>query len=159
MDLTEIGKQVQIKRIEAGLLQEHLARLTGLSRVTINQLENGTLNDLGYAKLKIVLEILGIGLAARDVPAPSSALALAARSISTSYKDALTALELSEMLRSGVAPERYHAHLMALLDETPLPVVVRAVAEAATPKTPARKIMKHLAHWAKEWKVCRTVWQ
>jgi hypothetical protein len=47
---------------------------------------------------------------------------------------------------------------MALLDETPLPVVVKAVAEAATPEVPTKKIMKHLSLWAKEWKVCRTVW-
>jgi ABC-type thiamine transport system substrate-binding protein len=40
---------------------------------------------------------------------------------------------------------------MALLDETPLPVVVKAVAEAATPDVPAKKIMKHLKHWATEW--------
>ena len=47
---------------------------------------------------------------------------------------------------------------MALLDETPLPVVVKAVAEAATSDVPAKKIMKHLSQWAKQWKVCRTVW-
>jgi hypothetical protein len=45
-----------------------------------------------------------------------------------------------------------------LLDETPLPVVVKAVAEAATPDVPAKKIMKNLSQWAKQWKVCRTVW-
>lgn len=47
---------------------------------------------------------------------------------------------------------------MAFLDETLLPVVVKAVAEAATPEAPARKIMKNLSHWANEWKVCRMVW-
>lgn len=52
----------------------------------------------------------------------------------------------------------FRPHLMALLDETPLPVVVKAVAEAATPDVPAKKIMKNLSQWAKQWKVCRTVW-
>jgi hypothetical protein len=47
---------------------------------------------------------------------------------------------------------------MAFLDETPLQVVVKAVTEAATPDAPAKKIMKNLSRWAKEWKVCRTVW-
>ena len=56
---------------------------------------------------------------------------------------------LSTMLRSGVAPEQFQPHLMALLDETPLPVVVQAVAEAATLDVPTKKIMKHLSLWAK----------
>ena len=56
---------------------------------------------------------------------------------------------LSTMLRSGVAPEQFQPHLMALLDETPLPVVVQAVAEAATLDVPTNKIMKHLSLWAK----------
>jgi hypothetical protein len=47
---------------------------------------------------------------------------------------------------------------MAFLDETPLPVVVQAISEAATPQTPAKKILKHLADWSKEWRTCRTVW-
>ena len=33
------------------------------------------------------------------------------------------------VLRSGQAPELFQPHLMALLDETPLPVVVKAVAD------------------------------
>lgn len=159
MDLAQIGSEVHNKRIQVGLLQEHVAKLAGLSRVTINQLENGTLKDLGYSKLKAVLDVLGIDMAVLQSPGVKSALTIAARSISTSYKDVLTPGMLSEILRSGKAPERFYPHLMALLDETPLPVVVKAVAEAATPDTPPKKIMKHLSNWAAEWKVCRTVWQ
>lgn len=159
MDLAQIGNEVHVKRVQAGLLQEHVAKLAGLSRVTINQLENGALKDLGYAKLKAVLDVLGIDLAVLQLPGMKSALMVVARSVSTSYKDVLTPGMLSDMLRSGVAPERFHPHLMALLDETPLPVLVKAVAEAATPEAPARKIMKNLSRWATEWKVCRTVWR
>lgn len=158
MDLAHIGNAVHIKRIQAGLLQEHLAKFAGLSRVTINQLENGTLKDLGYTKLKVVLDLLGINMAVLQSSGMNSALTVAARSIGTSYKDVLTPDMLSEMLRSGVAPERFHPHLMAFLDETPLPVVVKAVAEAATVETPPKKIMKNLSHWATEWKTCRKVW-
>jgi transcriptional regulator with XRE-family HTH domain len=43
-------------------LREHLAKFAGLSRVTINQSENGTLNDLGYNKLKAVRDIVGIDM-------------------------------------------------------------------------------------------------
>lgn len=158
MDLAQIGREVHNKRLETGLLQEHVAKFSGLSRVTINQLENGTLNDLGYTKLMTVLEILGLYLDTRKPSGIKSALAIAARSVSTSYRDVLPPDLLASMLRSGSAPERFQPHLMVLLDEIPLPVVVKAVAEAATPDIPARKIMKNISAWAKQWKVCRTVW-
>ena len=158
MNLAQIGGEIYSKRIRAGLLQEHVAKLAGLSRVTINQLENGTLNDLGYTKLKAVMDILGLDVEAVQLTGLKSALTVAARSISTSYRDVITPDMLAMMLRSGVVPEQFQPHLMAFLDETPLPVVVKAVAEAATPDVPAKKIMKHLRLWAKQWKVCRTVW-
>lgn len=158
MNLAQIGGEIHHKRVQVGLLQEQVARFAGLSRVTINQLENGTLKDLGYTKLKAVMEILGLDMETVQPAGLKSALAIAARSISTSYRDIMTGEMLATMLRSGVAPPQFQPHLMALLDETPLPVVVKAVAEAATPDVPAKKIMKHLGLWAQEWKVCRTVW-
>lgn len=158
MNLAQIGGEIHHKRVQVGLLQEQVARFAGLSRVTINQLENGTLKDLGYTKLKAVMEILGLDMETVQPAGLKSALAIAARSISTSYRDIMTAEMLATMLRSGVAPPQFQPHLMALLDETPLPVVVKAVAEAATSDVPAKKIMKHLGLWAQEWKVCRTVW-
>lgn len=158
MNLAQIGCEIHSKRIQAGLLQEHLAKFAGLSRVTINQLENGTLNDLGYTKLRAVMDVLGLDMETVHPSGLKSALAVAARSISTSYRDVITSDMLAIMLRSGVVPEQFQPHLMAFLDETPLPVVVKAVAEAATSDVPAKKIMKHLNLWAKQWKVCRTVW-
>lgn len=158
MNLAQIGSEIHDKRIQAGLLQEQLAKFAGLSRVTINQLENGTLKDLGYTKLKAVMDIVGIDMETVQPSGLKSALAIAARSISTSYRDVVTPEMLLLMLRSGQAPEQYQPHLMALLDETPLPVVVKAVIEAATPDVPARKIMKNLSLWAEQWQVCRTVW-
>lgn len=158
MNLAQIGGEIQSKRIQAGLLQAQVARFAGLSRVTINKLENGTLKDLGYTKLKAVLDILGMNMEAVQHAGVKSALAVAARSISTSYRDVMTPDMLSMMLRTGHVPEQFQPHLMALLDETPLPVVVKAVAEAATPDVPVKKIMKNLSQWAKQWKVCRAVW-
>ncbi len=62
-----------------------------------------------------------------------------------SYRDVLTPDILATMLRSAVAPEKFQPHLMTLLDETPLPVVLRAVATAATLEAPAHKIMMHMS--------------
>ena len=158
MNLAQIGGEIHSKRIQAGLLQEQVARFAGLSRVTINKLENGTLKDLGYTKLKAVMDILGLNMEAVQNSGVKSALVVAARSISTSYRDVMTPDMLSMMLRTGHAPEQFQPHLMALLDETPLPVVVKAVSEAATPDVPVKKIMKNLSQWARQWKVCRAVW-
>lgn len=121
-------------------------------------MENGTLKDLGYNKLKAVMVIVGIDLQTVQPSGLKSALVIAARTISTSYRDVVTPEMLLLMLHSGQAPEQFQPHLMALLDETPLPVVVRAVTEAATPDVPAKKIMKNLSLWAEQWQVCRSVW-
>lgn len=158
MNLTQIGGEIHSRRVQAGLLQEHLARFAGLSRVTINQLENGTLKDLGFTKLKAVMDILGIDMETVQPSGLKSALAIAARAAGTSYREVLTPDMLALILRSGEAPEHFQPHLMAFLDEVPLPVVVKAIAEAATLDVPAKKIMKNLSCWAKQWKVCRTVW-
>lgn len=158
MNLQQIGTAVKQKRTELGLLQEQVGNLVGLSRVTVNRLENGTLNDMGYVKLNAILDLLGIGLAAQEGPNMKSGLAVAARSASTSYRVMLTPNALSRILRTGDVPQQFQAHLMAFLEETPLPVVVKAVAEAASAETPSSKIMKNLQHLAKEWHVCREVW-
>jgi transcriptional regulator with XRE-family HTH domain len=158
MNLAQIGVQIHDRRVRAGLLQEQLAKFSGLSRVTISQLENGTLNDLGFTKLKAVMDIFGISMETAQPSGLKSALTVAARSISTSYRLVVSPDKLAWMLRSGHAPEEYQPHLMALLDETPISVVVKAVEEAATAEVPAKKIMRNLSQWAKEWGVCRTVW-
>lgn len=88
-----------------------------------------------------------------------SGLDVAARSISTSYREIITPEALAFALRSGRAPVHFHPHLMALLEETPVPVVLKAVSEAATPAAPVQKILENLRHWADEWKTCRTIWQ
>jgi hypothetical protein len=48
---------------------------------------------------------------------------------------------------------------MTLLDETPVPVVIKAIQEAAerSGSTP-RKMMQHLAKWADELHSYRAVW-
>jgi hypothetical protein len=135
-----------------------LAKSAGLSRVTINQLENGTLVDLGFAKLKAVLDLLSISLQTNQRTPMSNALGVAARSISTSYKETMSKDALASALQSGKVDPKYHAHIMAFLDETPLPLALGAVTEAATAEVPPKKIVKNLSRWAKEWKACRTVW-
>jgi transcriptional regulator with XRE-family HTH domain len=158
MNLAQVGSAIHDARTQAGLLQAQVAKFAGLSRVTVNQLENGTLNDLGYTKLKAVMDVVGLDMATVQPSQLKSALAVVARSISTSYREVVGPELLKSMLRSGQAPEQFQPHLMALLDETPLPLVVKAIGEAATPDVPVKKILQHLQQWAHEWKACRTIW-
>jgi len=160
MRLSEIGLRIREQRRALGLTQEQLAKLSELSRTTINQIENGTLMDLGYTKLSHLLAVLGLDLQAKSATGLEHALVVAARTASTSYKKALTPETLAEMLTSGDAPDEYRPHLMTLLDETPLPVVIKAIQEAVqrSPTTTPRKVMQHMAKWADELHSYRAVW-
>lgn len=158
MNLLEVGKIVREQRTELGLGQEQLGHLAGLSRVTINQLENGTLEDLGYNKLNTILNTLGIAMEAKEKKAHKHALMMAAKTVSTSYKAVLTPRALKKILQTGDAPKEFEAHIITLLDEAPISVVLGAVKEAAADNVPTKKIMKHLSKWAIEWQTNRKVW-
>jgi spore maturation protein CgeB len=104
------------------------------------------------------MDVLSLDIETAQPAGLKSSLALVARSVSTSYRDVITPDILLTILRSGIVPEQFQPHLMAFLDETPLPLVVKVIAETATTDVPAKKIMKHLCLWAKQWKVTREVW-
>jgi transcriptional regulator with XRE-family HTH domain len=160
MRLAEIGDQIRTQRLEIGLTQEQLANLAELSRTTINQLENGTLHDLGYGKLMHVLGVLGLDLQAQPAKGLQHALAVGARTASTSYKISLSPEILAHMLESGESRPEFRPHLMTLLDETLLPVVVKAVHEVAQNSSTltSRQMIRHLATWADEQQTSRAVW-
>jgi transcriptional regulator with XRE-family HTH domain len=160
MRLYEIGQRIREQRRALGLTQVQLAKLSDLSRTTISQIENGKLGDLGYAKLSHLLSVLGLDLQVQPATGLSHALEVAARTASTSYKNTLAPDTLAEMLASGEAPDEYRPHLMTLLDETPLPVLIKAIQEAAQRSSTAtpRKMMQHMAKWADELHAHRAVW-
>jgi len=98
MNLREIGLLVRARREELGLSQERLAKLAGLSRATINQLETGTLVDLGVTKLKALTDLVGLQLeASRRVPSRHGLL-MASRTASVSYKLPLDVRRLAKAL-------------------------------------------------------------
>ena len=101
MNLAQIGGEIHNKRIQAGLLQAQVAKFAGLSRVTINKLENGTLTDLGYTKLKAAMIDSGPSVA---VPFSCCATVTASARTSTSH---LTGFNLTLEHRFGSCfPER-----------------------------------------------------
>lgn len=97
-----------------------LAKLGGLSRVTINQLETGSIGDLGVSKLLNLLDLLGLTLDAHARATQGRALRMASRTASVSYKRELSPRELSHALADGTLPIGMAPHVSTLLDEAAL---------------------------------------
>ena len=67
MNLQQLGVTVRERRIELGLNQSQIAAMSGLSRTTVNLLENGSISDIGFAKIDNLLSVLGIQLQTLNV--------------------------------------------------------------------------------------------
>ena len=65
MSLGQLGKSIRDARKEQGLRQIDLATKSGLSRATIDALENGRAADIGVSKLSRILGVLGAELSIR----------------------------------------------------------------------------------------------
>jgi transcriptional regulator with XRE-family HTH domain len=63
--LIQIGKEVRMARKSRRISQADLAKTLGMSRTTIGQIENGTVQDIGVRKLLRLLEYLGLELRVR----------------------------------------------------------------------------------------------
>jgi transcriptional regulator with XRE-family HTH domain len=159
MNLREIGLLVRERREALGLSQDRLAKLAGLSRATINQLETGTLVDLGVTKLASLLDLVGLRFEAHARGTPSHGLLMASRTASVSYKAQLDAAQLAKALVTGEVPAELLPHLATFLDEAPLPLVVSAVEEAAKRgRVPPKRIWQHVVRWASDLHSPRRVW-
>ncbi|MDQ5984718.1 MAG: hypothetical protein CSYNP_00414 [Syntrophus sp. SKADARSKE-3] len=64
--LFEIGKQIKKARKALRMTQSDVAGALGMSRTTIGQIENGTIQEIGVRKLVRVLEFLGLELRVRQ---------------------------------------------------------------------------------------------
>lgn len=68
--LLSIGKEIRDERKRRKVSQAHLAKALGMSRTTIGQIENGTVQEIGVRKLIRVLEYLGLELHVRPAGKP-----------------------------------------------------------------------------------------
>jgi len=68
--LFEIGKQIRLARKDRHLTQAALAAALGMSRTTIGQIEQGTVQDIGIRKVIRLLEYLGLILQVRPKGRP-----------------------------------------------------------------------------------------
>ena len=62
LDLISIGGQIAESRKKLKLSQTALARKAGLSRATLDALENGRAGELGFSKVTRLLAALGLEL-------------------------------------------------------------------------------------------------
>lgn len=62
LPLSTIGSHVASKRKSARMSQSELARAAGISRATLDALENGRVGELGYTKITKILTALGLEL-------------------------------------------------------------------------------------------------
>jgi HTH-type transcriptional regulator / antitoxin HipB len=62
LDLISTGKQIAEHRKKLKLTQAALARKAGISRATLEALENGRAGELGFSKLTKLLAALGLEL-------------------------------------------------------------------------------------------------
>lgn len=133
MNIYEVGKTVRGRRLAVGLTQQRLAKLAGLSRQTVQQLEAGTIGDLSFGRLVNLLRVLGLNFAPPSIKAreKKNGLWIAAKNASVSYRGELTSDQLMHALTTGKVPDNHISHLIHFLDETPVQVVVMAVEEAA----------------------------
>ena len=64
--LISIGAQVATRRKKFKLSQAALARKAGMSRATLDALENGRAGEIGFTKLTKLLAALGLELKLQD---------------------------------------------------------------------------------------------
>lgn len=133
MNIYEVGKVVRVRRVAVGLTQQRLAKLAGLSRQTVQQLETGTISDLSFGRVIKLLGVLGLNFSPPSIKPREKkhGLWMAAKNASVSYRGELHSDQLQHALATGQVPVNHKSHLRHFLDETPLPVVVMAVEETA----------------------------
>lgn len=163
----ELSSSVRTRRSDMGLTQTALAKLSGLSRATVNQVENGTVKDLSLTRAAKLLGVLGLSMtvaAARpkgvtNHGAKSSALDRAARTASVSYKLGISERQLREILTTEAMPARFWPHLHSLLDEAPVSLLASVVEELHRELGLERtQIWKRMRELASHLKSSRCLW-
>lgn len=144
--MQELGYTIRQARIAQGMTQARLARASGISRVTLNQLENGLFPDLGVRKVAALLKNLGLELAVTERPARPNAdfVSMASTSASVSFKEPLLDDELIRILLTGKVPANRRPHMRALLDEAS-PALLQGLLEEVSRWTKPGRAEKNIA--------------
>lgn len=151
MRLQEISYQIRQARAAKGLTQAQLSAAAGVSRTTLNQLENGLFPDLGVKKLRAILDQLGLTLIiqpAEKTVAPDF-VRMACTTANVSYRDALSEDELVRALLTGKIPAGRRPHFRTLFDEA-TPALLQGLAQEVSRWTKPGRLEKNLGMIARD---------
>jgi transcriptional regulator with XRE-family HTH domain len=162
----ELGQALRARRTEMGLSQAQVAALSGLSRQTVNQIETCAAPDLGLNKAERLASVLGLMLrvdAGRprfNKPPKMTPLTRAAATASVSYKTRLAGPALKRILATGQAPEKYLAHMHALLDDAPVSLLGAVAEQLHDEANISREVVwKNYRSLARQVKSRREIWE
>lgn len=146
MRIQELGQEIRRARKAHGFTQTELAASAGLSRTTINQLENGLVRDVGVQKILRVLEKLGLTLRVQPVGSPASPdfIRLACTAANVAFKTSLAEDELIRALLTGKTPARKGPHLRTLLEEGD-PALLRGLFDQVAKWSNSRRVAANIA--------------
>ncbi len=157
MDILTIGTIIRKEREACGLTQRALAAASHVSRVTIVNLENGHVGDIGAVKLSEIAESVGTTLFSTGKKVDSIKMTLG--NINTSYKNAMSASDLEKLMLSGKIQPGLEGQVLHLIDETPTSLVTSAVKQIAMKKNiKAKLVWKNLAKVAADIKSPNKFW-
>ena len=146
MRLQELGYTIRRARLARRRTQADVARAAGISRTTMNQLENGLFPDIGVRRAQAILDQLGLGLYVRPVHRRRADYVLMARTVANgSFRAKLSEAELVRVLLTGRIAPSHRPHLRALLAEAPVTVLrglVDEVGKWARPHRVAENVRK-----------------
>ncbi len=151
MRLQELGHQIRQARLARRLTQARLAAEAGLSRTTLNQLENGLFPDLGVKKVQAILDHLGLTLSLQEAGGERAQdfLQMATTTANVSFKSVLTEDELVRMLLTGKVPPSRRPHFRVLLEEAS-PAMMKGLIRETARWTKSGRVEKNLAKIARE---------
>lgn len=167
--LDELGRALHVRRQEMGLTQETLARLSGLSRTTVVQMERGRLRDLSLQRASRLASAVGLSVQVAGLPAATrrsgggaerNALAIAAKSASVSFREQITAMQLRRVLVSGNCPTPLQPHVLTFLDEAPVSLLADVVEQIhRAERLPREQVWKTMRDLAAHLQASRELWQ
>ena len=141
-----------------GLSQKALAEASHVSRVTIVNLENGKVGDIGAVKLSEIAEVIGTPIFATANKIDFIKITL--NNINTSYKTLMTEVDLENLMLTGKIQLGYEGQVMHLVDETPISMIAGAVKQLASNKNINAKLLwKNLAKIASEIRSPNKFWK
>lgn len=142
MRLQELGYEIRKARLARDMTQAQLAESAGLSRTTLNQLENGLFPDLGVKKVQAILDQLGLDLTveAAQKPRRPDFIRMACTTASVSFRETMEPDELVHALLSGKVPRNRRPHLRTLLDESSQRLIAGLVQEVGKWAKPGKVI-------------------